>query len=168
MTIRPVDGGSGPFDPTTDDASEASLDTQMSLGTAPGAKETLYDMPVLTDADIMAGYTAVDEDNNVDVVSSSFGECELDFTAAYNGGTDFTSILKTFHAVFQQGNAQGITFWRVRRQRRARLRVPDIRRFARSHRRDQFRARSREPRGRPERDGRRRDEPANRRDTGRG
>jgi subtilase family serine protease len=44
------------------------------------------------------------------VVSSSFGECELDFTPAYNGGVDFTSILKTFHALFQQGNAQGITF----------------------------------------------------------
>jgi subtilase family serine protease len=43
-------------------------------------------------------------------VSSSFGECELDFTPAYNGGVDFTSILKTFHSLFQQGNAQGITF----------------------------------------------------------
>jgi subtilase family serine protease len=110
VTIRPVDGGSGPFDPTTDDANEASLDTQMSLGTAPGATETLYNLPVLTDDEIIAGYTAVNEDNIVDVVSSSFGECELDFTAAYNNGTDFTSILKTIHSLFQQGNAQGITF----------------------------------------------------------
>jgi subtilase family serine protease len=82
----------------------------MSLGTAPGAKEIVYDMPELSDDAITAAYTAVDEDNIVDVVSSSFGECELDFTAAYNGGTDFTGILKTFHALFQQGNAQGITF----------------------------------------------------------
>jgi subtilase family serine protease len=110
VTIRPVDGGSGTFDPNSDDGAEASLDTQMSLGTAPGATETLYNIPVLTDAEIMAGYTAINEDNIVDVVSSSFGECELDFTAAYNNGTDFTSILKTFHALFQQGNAQGITF----------------------------------------------------------
>jgi subtilase family serine protease len=110
VTIRPVDGGSGAFDASTADASEASLDTQMSLGTAPGAKETLYNLPELTDAAIMDGYTAVDEDNIVDVVSSSFGECELDFLPAANGGTDFTSILKTFHALFQQGNAQGITF----------------------------------------------------------
>jgi subtilase family serine protease len=110
VTIRPVDGGSGAFDPTSDDALEASLDTQMSLGTAPGAKETLYNMPDLTDGSIIDAYTAVDEDNVVDVVSSSFGECELDFTPAYNGGVDFTSILKTFHALFQQGNAQGITF----------------------------------------------------------
>ncbi len=110
VKIRKIGPGSGPFDPTTADGAEASLDTQMSLGTAPGAKETLYDMPDLSDDNIMAAYTAVDEDNEVDVVSSSFGECELDFTAAYNGGTDFTSILKTFHALFQQGNAQGITF----------------------------------------------------------
>ena len=110
VQIRAVDGGSGVFVPGTDDSNEASLDTQMSLGTAPGATEMLYNIPVLTDAEIIAGYTAINEDNAVDVVSSSFGECELDFTAAYNGGTDFTSILKTIHALFQQGNAQGITF----------------------------------------------------------
>jgi subtilase family serine protease len=110
VQIRPVDGGSGAFDPDSGDSAEASLDTQMSLGTAPGATETLYNLPTLTDAEVLAGYTAVDEDNSVDVVSSSFGECELDFTAAYNGGTDFTGILKTFHSLFQQGNAQGITF----------------------------------------------------------
>jgi subtilase family serine protease len=110
VTIRPVDGGSGAFNGNTDDAAEASLDTQMSLGTAPGATETLYDLPDLSDDAIIDGYTAVNEDNIVDVVSSSFGECELDFVPAANGGTDFTGILKTFHALFQQGNAQGITF----------------------------------------------------------
>ncbi len=110
VAIRAVNGGSGAFDPTTGDAAEASLDTQMSLGTAPGAHETLYNIPDLTDDSIAAAYTAVNEDNAVDVVSSSFGECELDFTAAYNGGVDYTSILRTFHALFQQGNAQGITF----------------------------------------------------------
>ena len=110
VTIRPVDGGSGAFNASSDDAAEASLDTQMSLGTAPGAQETLYNLSELTDDAIIDGYTAVDEDNSVDVVSSSFGECELDFLPAANGGTDFTSILKTFHALFQQGNAQGITF----------------------------------------------------------
>jgi subtilase family serine protease len=110
VTIRAVDGGSGPFNPDTGDAAEASLDTQMSLGTAPGAQETLYNIPELSDAAIADAYAAVDEDNVADVVSSSFGECELDFTAAYNGGEDFTSILKTFHALFQQGSAQGITF----------------------------------------------------------
>ena len=110
VTIHTVNGGSGPFDPNSGDAAEASLDTQMSLGTAPGAKEILYDMADLTDANIVAAYQQVDDENLVDVVSSSFGECELDFTAAANGGVDFTSILKTFHQLFQQGNAQGITF----------------------------------------------------------
>jgi subtilase family serine protease len=110
VTIRPVDGGSGPFNPNTVDAFEASLDTQMSLGTAPGAKELVYNMPDLSNASIIDAYAAVDEDNAVDVVSSSFGECELDFTAPANGGQDFTSILKQEHALFQQGNAQGITF----------------------------------------------------------
>ena len=110
VTYHHVNGGAGPFDNLTPDAFEASLDTQMSLGTAPGAKEIVYDMPALTDADIMAAYTLVDDENAVDVVSSSFGECELDFTAAANGGVDFTSVLRKFHQLFQQGNAQGITF----------------------------------------------------------
>jgi subtilase family serine protease len=110
VTFHPVNGGAGAFDPNSGDGAEASLDTQMSLGTAPGAKEIVYDMPDLTDANILAAYQLVDEENVVDVVSSSFGECELDFTAAANGGVDFTSIIKMFHQLFQQGNAQGITF----------------------------------------------------------
>jgi subtilase family serine protease len=110
VTIRNVGTGSGAFNGNSDDAFEASLDTQMSLGTAPGATETLYDMPDLSDDSITEAYALVDEDNAVDVVSSSFGECELDFVPSHNNGTDFTSILKTFHALFQQGNAQGITF----------------------------------------------------------
>jgi subtilase family serine protease len=110
VAIRTVDGGSGAFDPNASDAAEASLDTQMSLGTAPGAQETLYNIPDLSDQSITDAYAAVDEDNVVDVVSSSFGECELYYTAAYNGGEDFTYILKIYDALFKQGNAQGITF----------------------------------------------------------
>jgi subtilase family serine protease len=110
VTIRAVDGGSGPFDPNSDAALEASLDTQISLGTAPGAQETLYNIPDLSDSSVLDGYAAVNEDNVVDVVSSSFGQCELDYTAAYNGGEDFTFLLQDYHNLFQQGNAQGITF----------------------------------------------------------
>ena len=110
MTIRPVDGGSGPFNPTTADAEEASLDTQMSLGTAPGAQETLYNIPDLTFAAIADAYAAIDDDNSVDVVSSSFGGCERDFLPAYNGGQDCTNIPRMLHQLFLQGNAQGITF----------------------------------------------------------
>jgi len=110
VKFRLVNGGSGTFDPASEDAAEASLDTQMSLGTAPGAKETVYDIPDLSDENIADAYSAINEDNAVDVVSSSFGECELDFTPAYNGGTDYTYILNIFHQLFEQGNAQGITF----------------------------------------------------------
>jgi subtilase family serine protease len=108
--IELINGGSGSFKASSGDAAEASLDTQMSLGTAPGAHEIVYDIPSLTDANIIAAYNQVNLDNKVDVVSSSFGECELDFTAAYNGGVDFTGILQTFHNLFVQGNSQGITY----------------------------------------------------------
>jgi subtilase family serine protease len=110
VTYHPVNGGSGAFIPGSPDSDEASLDTQMSLGTAPGAQEIVYDIPELTDANIIAAYAQLDDENVVDVVSSSFGECELDFTAAANGGVNFTAILQQIHALFQQGNAQGITF----------------------------------------------------------
>ncbi len=89
---------------------EASLDTQEELTGAPGARVVLYDIPDLSDGNVAAGYIAVDEDNAVDLVSSSFGGCELDYTAAYNGGQSFLGILKSQHELFLQGNAQGITF----------------------------------------------------------
>ena len=111
VTYREVEGGSGPFDPSTNGAAaEASIDTQTSLGAAPGAAEFVYDIPDLGDDSILAGYTDVDEDNAVDVVSSSFGECELYYAPAYNFGVSFEGILQTYHALFQQGNAEGITF----------------------------------------------------------
>ncbi len=106
---RPVNGGAG-FDPNSGDSAEASLDVQQALGSAPGAHLVLYSIPSLFDNDIMAAYTAVVDDNKVDVVNSSFGLCELYYTAAYNDGTDYTSILKDYHDIFRQGNAQGITF----------------------------------------------------------
>jgi subtilase family serine protease len=111
VTFHHVNGGAPTsFNPFSPDGAEASLDTQMSLGTAPGAKEIVYDMPDLTDASVMSAYAQVDDENLVDVVSSSFGECELDYTAASNGGVDHTSVLRKFHQLFQQGNAQGISF----------------------------------------------------------
>lgn len=110
VTVHTVNGGSGPFNAASGAAAEASLDTQMSLGTAPGAREILYDMPDLTDASILAAYQQVVEENLVDVVSSSFGQCELDYTAAANNGTSFINILQEYDSLFMQGNAQGITF----------------------------------------------------------
>jgi subtilase family serine protease len=91
-------------------SAEASLDTQMEIGGAPGASVVLVDIPDLSDGNISAGYIDVDEYNFTDVVSSSFGECELFYTKAYNGGQDFTGVLKSEHELFLQGNAEGITF----------------------------------------------------------
>ncbi|CTP91562.1 protease [Xanthomonas translucens pv. poae] len=90
--------------------SEAALDVEMALAGAPGAHVLLYVIPDLTEASIIAGYRQIVQDNEADVVSSSFGGCELYYTAAYNGGKDYTSLLRPFDAVFKQGNAQGITF----------------------------------------------------------
>ena len=107
---RPVDGGPGPFDPNSGGAGEASLDVQMAFGSAPGSRILLYGVPTLSDQNTLDAYTAIVDENRADIVNSSFGLCELYYTAAYNGGTDFTSILQQFHDVFRQGNAQGITF----------------------------------------------------------
>ena len=110
FSIREVSGGSGPFGNSA--ADEASLDTQMSLTTAPGATEELYDIPDLSDASILAGYTAIVEDNTVDVVSSSFGGCEFPEVVPnpFNGWVSEGWVLNIEHQIYQQGNAQGITF----------------------------------------------------------
>ncbi len=108
---RPVDGGSPPFDINNGDCDEVSLDVQQSGGSAPGATIVVYEAP---DASIAPSFidmdTAIVEDNKADVVSTSFGLCELYFTAAYNGGEDFTYLETQFHDIYRQGNAQGISF----------------------------------------------------------
>jgi subtilase family serine protease len=109
VTRRPVLGGAS-FDPTSDASFEASADVQQSLGSAPGANLLLYDIPVLGDDAILAAYTDIVLDNAVDVVSSSIGNCELEYTKAYNNGIDVTGVLQAFHDIYRQGNAQGITF----------------------------------------------------------
>lgn len=102
-----VDGGST----TSSDAlDEASLDVQEALTGAPGSHVILYELPSLSDENIIDGYTRVIADNEADVVSSSFGGCELTYTAAYNNGVDLTATLALEHELFLQGNAQGITF----------------------------------------------------------
>jgi kumamolisin len=108
---RPVDGGSPSFNIDNGDCDEVSLDVQQSGGSAPGATIMVYEAP---DATITPSFidmdTAIVEDNKADVVSTSFGLCELFFTAAYNGGEDFTYLEDEFHDIYRQGNAQGITF----------------------------------------------------------
>ncbi|MGF6658208.1 subtilase family serine protease [Paraburkholderia youngii] len=89
---------------------EASLDVQQVLGGAPGANVTLVSIPNLSDQSIIDGYQYIVDSNKYDIVNSSFGGCELFYTAAYNSGTDHTFLLRARHELFLQGNAQGITF----------------------------------------------------------
>jgi subtilase family serine protease len=103
----PVNGGGGLFGGAFD---EVSLDTQMEITGAPGAHVVLYDIPDLSDGNIFAGYTTAIESNAVDLLSSSFGGCELLYFPRYNGGQDYRGVLKAFHELFLQGNTQGMTF----------------------------------------------------------
>ena len=89
---------------------EASLDVQQVLGGAPGSNVTLVSIPDLSDQHIMDGYQYIVDSNKYDIVNSSFGGCELVYTAAYNEGVDYTYLLQAQHEMFLQGNAQGITF----------------------------------------------------------
>jgi len=106
---RPVFGGT-PFDPDDGNSVEAALDVQQSAGMAPGATIVIYSIPDFSDDSVIAGYLSVVEDNRADIVNSSFGGAEGLYTASYNGGSDYTYLLRLEDEIFKQGNAQGITF----------------------------------------------------------
>ncbi|WP_428393257.1 S53 family peptidase [Lichenicoccus sp.] len=106
---RPVNG-SAIFSTTNTASEEATIDVEQVLGGAPGAHVILYDTPDLTDQSLISAYTAIVNDDVADVVSLSFGQCELYYTRAYNNGSDQTAVLNIFSELFKQGNAEGITF----------------------------------------------------------
>jgi subtilase family serine protease len=107
FTTVQVDGGA-PYDPNN--SLETHLDLQQSGGMAPKAHVTLYNLPDLSDVSILDGLDQILIDDKVDVVNMSFGLPEIFYTAAYNGGQDFTFIPEIEDEFFAQGNAQGITF----------------------------------------------------------
>jgi subtilase family serine protease len=109
IKVEPVLGGA-PFDPNSDGSFEAELDVQQSGGMAPDAKITVYDIPDLSDESIIAGLDQIVSDNKVDAVSMSFGGAELGYTAAFNGGVDYTYLLRAEDEIMAKGNAMGITF----------------------------------------------------------
>ena len=102
-----INGGGGLFGGAF---AEVSIDTQSEITGAPGAHVILYDIPDLSDGNIFAGYVDAIEANEVDVLSASFGECELFYFPKYNNGQDYRGILRSEDELFMQGNAQGITF----------------------------------------------------------
>jgi subtilase family serine protease len=105
----PIAGGT-PFDPLNGNSIEAELDLQQAGGMAPGATLVLVNLPDGSDASFIGGYLTLVEGNFADVVNTSFSGPEALYTAAYNGGTDFTGVLRVFDELFKQGNAEGITF----------------------------------------------------------
>jgi subtilase family serine protease len=107
----PIDGGGsygGIDDGGTD---EVELDTQMVLGGAPGATVTQLSIPDLSDNSILDAYGAVIDSGAYDIVTSSFGGCELFYTAPYNNGYDFTYILGIYDEILEIGNLEGVTWF---------------------------------------------------------
>ncbi len=102
--------GGALFDPDSGASFEAELDLEQAGGMAPNAHLILCNIPDLTDQSIIAGYLTLVEDNEADIVSSSFGGAEGQYTAEYNNGVDQSYILQIYEAIFKQGNAQGMTF----------------------------------------------------------
>jgi subtilase family serine protease len=100
--------GGSPFNPNG--SFETHLDIQQSGGMAPDAKIILYNLPDLQDSSILSALTTIIESNTADVVNMSFGGPEAGYTAAYNGGTDFTGLLNIYDDFFMEGNMLGITF----------------------------------------------------------
>jgi subtilase family serine protease len=105
-----VFGDSLAFDPNSGTSDEADLDVQQSAGSAPGATVVGYAAPATDAEGFLYAYSYIVDNNNADVVSTSYGECELFYTPAYNGGESFEDILQSYHQMFLQGNSQGITF----------------------------------------------------------
>lgn len=101
--------GGEPFDPNNGDSQEADVDVQQAAGSAPGARVIGVSVPSAGEG-FLYGYSALVERNDVDIISTSYSGCELFYTPAYNGGIDQTHILRAYHELFLQGNAQGITF----------------------------------------------------------
>jgi subtilase family serine protease len=98
---HPVDGGGG----IGADTGESTLDVEQSLGTAPEASATVFDIPSLSLTAIYDAYSAVVAEGTIDVVNSSWGECELVFDSSSGVGA-----LNAFDGLFTEGLSEGTTF----------------------------------------------------------
>jgi subtilase family serine protease len=101
--------GSLPFNTASGDSLEANLDVQQSGGSAPGAQIDDYASDSTSSESFLATYGQIVDDNIEDIVSTSYGGCELYFTAPYSGA-DYTYVLKAYNDIFLQGNVLGTTF----------------------------------------------------------
>lgn len=84
------------------ESGEMILDVSAIGGAAPGAAIRIYSIPSLYTVDILTGLAQILSDNVCDIVNMSFGLGE--------GYPGYQSTAEPTEALFQAGNAQGITF----------------------------------------------------------
>jgi hypothetical protein len=86
VTVEKVDGGSSiPVDGANNVGVETALDVETIASMAPGVSIIDYEGPdaaTSTDAQVLATYQKMVTDDTVKVISSSWGECELDSVSA--------------------------------------------------------------------------------------
>jgi subtilase family serine protease len=96
----PVDGGATP---SSDTNAEAALDIEDLIGLAPQAIVDVYQAPSGSNGDVLDVYSTIVDNDTDPVVSTSWGECELDQIASDS------SFLGTEQSLFQQAATQGQT-----------------------------------------------------------
>jgi len=79
---------------------EASLDTQQALGATPGTRFDLYLIPNLATQNVIDGHAGIVDANLTDLVCSSYGGCELQYTATT---TLFRTRLPGYNGVVANG-----------------------------------------------------------------
>ena len=85
---------------STGDDDESYLDNEIAGGLAPGATIHFYTASATTDNGVLTSAEAALEDNTIDILSMSYGSCELFNTTSGNAQNN---------ALWQQAAAQGIT-----------------------------------------------------------
>lgn len=103
-----VDGG-GVFGAAAG-SGETSLDVEQSGGLAPDANIIVYDAPN-TDAGFLDVFYKAVSDNKVGSLSVSWGQPEIYYVSALNGGVDYTNELQAFDQAFMEGAVQGISIF---------------------------------------------------------
>ena len=81
---------------------EMNLDVSAIGGAAPGAAIRIYATPSLSEVDLLTALAQIVSDNVCDIVNMSFGGGEV--------SPNYASMADPWEALFQAGNAQGITF----------------------------------------------------------
>jgi subtilase family serine protease len=98
ITDMPISASMG----SNPDPSETTADVEQSGAQAPDANMLVYIIPNVAFSTFITMYAQIAEDNTASVVSSSWGYCELVLSPA---------SIQSAHAAFEQGAAQGISYF---------------------------------------------------------